>query len=295
MPLNFFFQEGSDCDERYELVRDCSEYTEYKNHIEDLWGKYQGYADSNFREDAKNHFFQRYWEMYLAVTLLERKIKLVKKPSNEGPDICALIDGKRVWFEAIAPTEGEGEDSVPIPENGKVYSIEPDRIALRFTSALSNKKEQFNNASKKGIIKPDDGYVLAVNSKLIPHGSDIDIVPIFLRGFLPLGNLTLTYDKTTSKFDNDLHYNFQPKITKSGGAEVLTDNFLREEYIYCSAVLHSAANWGFPQEPLGVDFSILHNPKANYPLSEKKFSWCEQFKVNDCESNIEIVRIRSFD
>ena len=164
-----FFMEGDDCAENYRLTRDFPEHKARKKHVEDLWTRYEPYADSHFRRDAKRHLLQRYWEMHLAVTLLDKGFELTKY-KNEGPDICTIVNGRRFWFEAIAPTAGEGADRVPEPEMFKSYCVDVDKIALRFTSALEEKRNAYKRSRAKGIVKGKDGYVIAINSAAIEGG-----------------------------------------------------------------------------------------------------------------------------
>jgi hypothetical protein len=39
--------------------------TQHKHFVEELWGQFHLPADTHFREDARNHFLQRFWEMNL--------------------------------------------------------------------------------------------------------------------------------------------------------------------------------------------------------------------------------------
>ena len=115
-----------------------------------------------------------------------------------------------------------------------------------------------------------------------------------------MGPPAITYNKTTAKLSEGPYYQYQRMALKSNGAEIVTDNFLREEYQFCSAVLRSGAGWFYPENPLGCDFEILHNPLAVHPLDQTAFSWCRQYTaeeiVGDSGINTESkIRIRTLE
>ena len=235
--------------------------------------------------------------MYLAVTMLDKGFQLTKH-QNAGPDICTEIGGRRFWFEATAPTDGEGEDRVPESQIFRVRYVEPDKIALRFTNVLGEKRKAYRNACTRGIVRDEDGYVIGINSAGIDSGSDRDNLPYWLRGFLPLGPLSVSFNKTTARLSEEPYYQYQKAVLKSSGAEVRTNNFLHEQFRFCSAALHSSATWMHPENPLGIDFEILHNPLAIHPLDQAVFPWCTQYivegVVDDSETDTESeIRIRT--
>ena len=180
----------------------------------------------------------------------------------------------------------------------KSYRVDVDKIALRFTHALEEKKGAYERARAKGIIKGEDGYVIAINSAGIEGGSDRDFLPYWLRGFLPLGSPAITFNKTTAKLSERPHYQYQGTVLKSNETEIAADNFLRREYQFCSAVLHSGAGWFYPENSLGHDFAILHNPLAVHSLDQTVFSQCTQYTVEEIVGNSRInaeseIRIRT--
>jgi hypothetical protein len=55
--------------------------TGVRQRIEDLWARYYPYCpDPHFLSDAREHFVQRTWEMYLACALLDAGFGLEKSP-----------------------------------------------------------------------------------------------------------------------------------------------------------------------------------------------------------------------
>ena len=84
-PPTRFFMEGPGGDLGYRNIRDKPRAVQYKQFVEELWTRFYPLADPHFREDARHHFLQRFWEMYLAVTLLEQGFDL-HRHGNEGPE-----------------------------------------------------------------------------------------------------------------------------------------------------------------------------------------------------------------
>jgi hypothetical protein len=71
-----FFLTGDCKDPAYRNVRDNPDGAEAKAFVESLWSRYHDLADPHFRQDARNHLHARFWEMYLALTLRERRFEL---------------------------------------------------------------------------------------------------------------------------------------------------------------------------------------------------------------------------
>src|SRR5262245_28428217 len=134
-----FFMDGPCKDPGYESTRDHPQGVSYKHFIEELWIRFRPLADRHFREDARDHFLQRFWEMYLGVTLLDRGFDL-QRHGDEGPEFYAVVAGRRMWFEAMAPGPGEGPDRVQewapatSPSEIRARYVPTEKIILRFTS-----------------------------------------------------------------------------------------------------------------------------------------------------------------
>jgi hypothetical protein len=279
MQIPSFFLDGPSDDLGYINTRDNPLAAERKEYVESLWRQFVPFADVHFRDDARNHFHQRFWEMYLATTLFAKGFELTKH-GNDGPEYSSTIDGRRIWFEAIAPLAGSGPDQVPQPIYGEAQSVPVEKILLRYTNALSEKGSRYLAAIHKGIVLPQEPYVLAINSRGIPHAMFGNTMPYYVQAFLPIGPLSVAIDRKSLEV-TESSYQYRGKIAKRSGAEVSTRSFLDLEAGFCSAVLHSsvdAANW--PIVP-GADFSVLHNPHASNPIGLEIFAWAVQFSVSN--------------
>ena len=274
-----FFSDGPASDPAYVSTRDHQLGADSKVFIESLWKRYCQYADSAFRDDARNHFHQRFWEMYLAVTLLDKGFEL-DKHGDDGPEFSAQIDGMRVWFEAIAPTPGTGADRVPELASGEVRKAPVKEILLRFTNALDEKRQRYLAAVDSGRIASEDGYVLAINSRGISIGTCGISTPYFVQAFLAIGPLAAALDPKSLEIIDSYHQ-YRPQIEKANGAPVSTCPFLGQDAAYCSTVIHSAVDCANYPTDLGADFVLLHNPNASRPITEATFPWWSQFQLGN--------------
>lgn len=274
--MSSFFIPGHATDPAYVNVRDSPNLTDAKAFVESLWPRYQHLADSNCRSDARNHFLQRFWEMYLACALSERGFNLYKV-SNAGPEFYFVDRGRRIWVEAVAPTQGEGPDRVPDIIPGEAFTVPSDKIVLRFTNAFHVKSLKLVEDIAKGLVGTDDLLLLAINCRGIPHAPYGADMPFFLKAFLPFGNLTLELDTRTRKVV-DRYHTYRPAIAKQNTSLVETAPFLDAHSNSFIAVLHSAVDCANRPASLGADFQVLHNPLARCSLPRDLFAWCSQYE-----------------
>lgn len=188
-------------------------------------------------------------------------------------------------MEAVAPGPGNGEDRVEEPEIGVGTEVPTDKILLRFTNALNEKRKRYIAAQMKGIVSDQDCYVLAINSRGIPHAPYGNTLPFFVQALLPIGHPNMVIDRATGEVI-DSYYALRETITKTKGSPVSTAAFLDPEYAFISAVLHSGVDSVNRPEALGEDFFVLHNPTARHPLEMSVLSWCRQYVYNDGELKV---------
>ena len=252
-------------DQKYNIIRDSQgpNLKRSRSFIEGLWRKYRPYADRHFREQMQVDLDSRFWEMYLACTLLEKSIHL--SSADAGPDIFIEDENGRTWMEAIAPTSGAdtNPDRVPDMKLGVVTVVPDDEIVLRYRAAIKEKYDnKYYNYVEKGLITPTDGYVIAVNSCKIPAAIMETDTPRILKAVFPIGSRQVTMDKKTG-IVIETGYQLRFKIRRVGGAEVRTDLFLDPEYANLGGVLYSHVSvWNVP-EKMGEDFVFIHNPLAS--------------------------------
>lgn len=278
-----FFIQGESSDTAYINVRDLPHHKDERDFINSLWGKFKSLADKHFLEDAKNHFQERFWEMYLAVALMERGVKLISV-GGEGPEFYFKICKRRVFVEAIAPGPGTSLDQVPGPKFGEASRTPTEKILLRFTHALEEKRKKYLLALDKGIITHEDGYILAINSREIHHGAGGNTLPFFIQAYLPIGPLAVAIDPKTLEVVGS-HYQYRNKVSKQTGTDISTNAFLDPNFQFVSAILHSRVEVDCVNRPyeIGFDFDILHNPKALHKFNPKILPWFTSWIYHDDE------------
>lgn len=276
-----FFVQGEGLDLGYLNVRDSTHHEDTRRFVNSLWAKYKPLADVHFQEDAKNHFLERFWEMYVAVTLMERGLKLVPI-GGEGPEFYFEISQRRIFVEAIAPGPGTGFDQVPGPQYGVATETPTEKILLRFTHALVEKRKKYLEAFRKRIVSGDDGYLLAINSRGIHHGAGGNTMPYFVQAFLPFGPLAVALDPKTGGIVDSFHQ-YRDAVPKQSGQNISTKAFLDSEFQFVSAVLHSRVDCVNCPKELGADFCILHNPSATHGIDPSVFPWSKQLVLRDDE------------
>ena len=274
-----FFQPGVVVDLGYKNVRDEPNLNEAKSFTEELWLKYRHLADVHFLSDAQTHFLQRFWEMYLACTLIERGIEL-HRAGNAGPEFFFLHNGRRVWVEAIAPGPGTGADKVPDIVYGEAYTVPTDKILLRFTSALRDKHLKRLKDVSRGIVKADEPVLLAINSRGIPHAPYGSEMPYIIKALLPFGSLSISIDPITRSASEPI-YQYRHEIQKENSSSVGTTAFLGNAYESFTAVIHSGVDCANRPASLGDDFVLVHNAGTNFELSKHALPWCRQFQYKD--------------
>lgn len=277
-----FFSLGTCGDPDYIAVRDLPQARDCKYFVEELWQDYAPYCDTNFLSDSRNHFHQRFWEMYLCVIMLKRGFA-IEKAGSEGHEFSITIEGKKFWFEAIAPEAGTTDNRVPDFDFGQTSSVPTEKVLMRYTAALSEKLRKYQCYRAKGIISENDGYIVAINSNKIPYAYFSSILPYHVQAFLPFGDFTVAINpKTHEKVDE--YFQYRGEVKNKNNSPISTQPFLDPTYSGISAIIHSkfgvdgyacgTARWG-------DDFDVLHNPLATNPLPFEALSWCDYRYIYD--------------
>jgi hypothetical protein len=268
MDDNLFVKGIEAPDHMYNIIRDSTEsYSMHmRSFMEDLWHKYQPYADRHFRQQMQVDLDCRFWEMYLTYTLLDNSIPL--SSSYAGPDIFIEHEKGRMWIEAIAPTSGAftNPDRVPDMKLGVVTIVPGDQIVLRYYAAIKEKyNDKYYSYLKNGLILPTDAYVIAINGCKIDAAIMESDTPRILKAVFPIGDRQVTIDNKTGGVI-DTGYQLRFKISKVEGGEVRTDLFLNPQYATLSGVLYSHVSVRKVPEKMGEDFVLIHNPLSTNRL-----------------------------
>ena len=142
-----------------------------KAHCEDLWCDFAEHANERFCKEFRLHFHQRWFEMYLTVSLIRTGLTVEYRNRECGPDILLTVAKRRVWIEAACMTEGLAgkPDSVPPLEHGKVVDVPIKQYVMRIRHSLDAKAKQFRRYLQDGVVRHGDVLVIAINGGDIPE------------------------------------------------------------------------------------------------------------------------------
>jgi hypothetical protein len=263
---SIFKTNGTDkvyCAIRDEINPRCQEA---KMFVEELWGKAHEYLDSDILEELPDQFHQRFWEIYLAASLLESSLNLQHSSGRDGPDICIKADdGSKIWVEAVTASPGQGNDAVQEAEIGTVRSVPDEQIKLRLLNAFAEKSKKYKRYREKNWVSTEEPYIIAINAALVPSASRELEIPRIVRSLLPFGFQVLHLSRETLEVTGN-SYEYQGGVIKISGAEIETTSFLNPEYSGISAVIYSCVDvCNYPTE-ISRALLLFHNPLAKNPL-----------------------------
>lgn len=256
-------------DPTYNAIRDnqTPEERELRAYLQEMWQKYRPYADTDFKKQIQYDFAARFWEMYLACTLIDNELPIApkQKNANKGPDILIESPERRVWIEAIAPTAG-GEvnpDRVPEMPSNVLTTIPKDGIILRFRAAIEEKHNKHKKYMEDGIVAPTDAYIIAIDSCRIPNAianaNWKNRPPYILEVVLPIERIW-----QGSRIEGAKEaYRFRNGITRASGTKIDTSVFIDPQYKGISAVICAYVSYGYMPSTIGGNFVFVHNPNAS--------------------------------
>ncbi|MDX2084527.1 MAG: hypothetical protein SFZ03_03975 [Candidatus Melainabacteria bacterium] len=275
-----FFQDSDQdqCNRFYGAIRDEVENSSHKAFVEALWERYEPICSDNTRQflnDARIDFIQRFWEMYLGVTLSQLSYwdadKHKSKTKGDGkPDFYLEYENHPIWIEAVAPKSGESPDnysgSTECMAKLEQWQNQQDRDdnalfvwsgsadweagALRISNALSEKQKKIQNYIKKEVIGTNDLVIIAINlSDVDPNGMPVDTP----NGECPVACVLNGWGLLARNDKGKWVLTPAEPAQKSSGATVKQKLFDQDDYSIISAVLVSEAS---PKMPLGGEIFI---------------------------------------
>ena len=252
-------------------------------------------ADQDFENSLCSGDEPRYWqrlsEALLAYELLEAGLDV--RPSRDGPDFLVVHEGRKLWVEVICP------EPVCVPENwlrhevNRCVTFPHEAILLRWTAAIKEKAEKLLGNPKKfhlgylerGVVAPDDSYVIAVNGRrlrgefIAPLG--ISQLPFAVEAVFAVGPYQLTIDPTSLKARDGAHQH-RPNIIKANGSDVPAYTFLDPAFQAVSAI------WATDIDDKWVigntkQMSVVHNPIATNRIPERLLPATSEYVATVCE------------
>ena len=230
-----------------------------RTHCEILWKSYRTHADDNFLTEFPIHFHQRWFEMYLTVSLIQAGLTIDVSHRNSGPDLLILLDGQRLWIEAVCTENGDPENpnSVPRIETNVVRDIPIKQYVFRLRNSLEEKNKKLNQYIQDGIILPGDLTLVAISVGGIPFFA-VDMDECIQRSVYGIGDLSVLVNRSTGEVAS-IQRESRISIAKSSGAPVDVQCFIDGSMNHISALLGSGVSaWNLPGE-LGEDFILYPN------------------------------------
>lgn len=266
-PCNVFKEAGSDkiyMALKNEINEQCKQAKEF---VTALWEIAHPFVDPDVLDDFPNQFQARFWEIYLAASLAQVPLPLLKSKGRDGPDICILPNGApRIWVEAVSVTPGTGCDAVPEAEYGVATEVPDEQMKLRLLSGFSEKLNKYNSYRKRNWVTASEPFIIAINDGMVASRF-LDIgPPRIVRSLLPIGFEVLHIDTTTMKSIGSSR-EYRDAVAKKSGTTIATTSFLNPEYSGISAVIYSPVDAiNRPLDNFAGALLLFHNPHASNPL-----------------------------
>ena len=235
-----------------------------------------GLADPKFIDELVSGSDSKFWscvsEALLAERLKDKTFPTRAKPGY-GPDLLVLCGNRKVWIESICPEPTGLPDAWLNIQPNTVGDFPHQAILLRWTAALKAKAEkllgssdgQFPGYLAKGVVGPDEPYVIAVNGCRLRHGPfsallGISQFPFAAEAVFPIGPYQLQISRETLKVVERGHQ-VRFHIENRNKALVPTSMFLDPHFAAVSAVwateLDGSSVVGNQERSV-----VVHNPLA---------------------------------
>lgn len=239
-----------------------------------------GLADAKFSKELCSGSEAKFWscvsEALLSAHL--RKAGLDPAPSHGGgPDFHVIDNGRKIWIEVICPEPtGVPSDWLSV-QYERAVNFPHEQILLRWTSAIKEKAEKLIGSLdgtvkgylEKGIVAPEDAYVIAVNGRQLRHGpfpalTGISQFPFAAEAVFAIGPYQININHETLE-QTDAGHQHRPLISKPKGAPVPTYTLLDERFRPISAI------WAVDVDGTSVignsePMAVIHNPYAFNPI-----------------------------
>ena len=246
--------------------------------LQEMWERYEPYADRGFRPGFARDVDGRFWEMYLGCTLLEAGRVLLPVVSGQ-PDLCVLDDGRRIWIEATAPCEGKpGPDQfvhpVPVNDGGGAVAAPTRQAQLRTSHAFWTKAQKIECYIDQGVIAPQDIRIIAISASRFGAYVSEHPLPLIMTTLFPIGDAYVTIDRETGDV---LAEGFQEApIIHRDRRPIRRTAFLDERFADISGVIWSRIRIGNLSRQVRP-ISYAHNPLAQTPLPTNWGVWDREF------------------
>ena len=194
----------------------------------------------------------------------------VTRSGQNGPDLGLIRKDKTIWIEATVPMPEGIPPNWLSPFPGSVQKMPDEEIVLRWTAALREKNNKRVTLLQKKRIRPEDAYVVAVNSCMLSDFPDLDHgvsqFPFAVEAAFPIGPIQVPFTKTQTGavHAGPARHSLRYFIKNPKGIDVRTDNFLNPDYAGIGMLIGcSRAHMLDAKLPLiGAYNPLAHNPVA---------------------------------
>ncbi|KIQ61101.1 hypothetical protein [Pseudomonas fluorescens] len=247
--------------------------------LTDLYDRFReaGLADRTFEQQLTSGqpatYEQRMGELLLADMLWRDGFSL--ESNDEGPDFFVSKDGKSAWIELHTPDRsGIPLDYFDLSTPGLVKGVPHTEINLRWTTAIDQKKGQLKKYINSGIVKADQPYIIAVNSRLLNPFKMTGIngvsgKPIAVEVLFSVGPVQIQIDRLSGEVVDQFHQH-RPFLDKPGTeSKVESDSFHNPDNARISAVL--GVDLLEQVTALGGEHpsALVYNPLATTPIAQR--------------------------
>lgn len=282
---NLFDVDGTNLDLGFENLKAAELPIEQQLHtlLQEMWARYEPYADADFRQGFARDVDGRFWEMYLGCTLLEagRSLLPAVERQREGgqPDLCVVKDGRRIWIEAITPDAGApGPDQivrpVPINEGGGLVAAPIRQAQLRTSGAFWTKAQKIRRYIEQGVIAPDDTRIIAISASRFGVYVAEWPLPLIMTTSFPIGDAYITIDRETGDLLEE-GFHAAPLIHRERNPIPRTA-LLDKRFADISGVIWSRVALGNLSRQVRP-ITYVHNPLAHIQLPTNWGVWDREF------------------
>lgn len=282
---NLFDVDGTNLDLGFENLKAAELPIEQQLHtlLQEMWARYEPYADPDFRQGFARDVDGRFWEMYLGCTLLEagRSLLPAVERQREGgqPDLCVVKDGRRIWIEAITPDAGApGPDQivrpVPINEGGGLVAAPIRQAQLRTSGAFWTKAQKIRRYIEQGVIAPDDTRIIAISASRFGVYVSEWPLPLIMTTLFPIGDAYITIDRETGDLLEE-GFHAAPLIHRERNPIPRTA-LLDKRFADISGVIWSRVALGNLSRQVRP-ITYVHNPLAHIQLPTNWGVWDREF------------------
>ena len=244
-----------------------------KEWLEDLWSKYQHYAEPKFLGRLRRDSFHAYsWVMYVGTVILDKGLELIRN-SGVGPDLQIKWGRNGLWIEAVVTTPGGDERAgVQLP-SGDIYASLDPKVA-RIVKSFRKKHRYFKNKYEGKIVKGNEPFIVAINGTYTDTlmGSRAIEAAVFGRG-----NDLLRRGSDGKWHGGSYELREKIEISRKGDLKpekINTDCFCNNSYkeisavIYCEDHIINSNNFG---RHFGENLYTAFNGYAKNRLSSEEF------------------------